>query len=70
MQVNLVFVKNHSTMDAVTQFMHDALNSFDQNRYTMGVFLDLSKAFDIIDYNFYTQENGYVWYTWTSIEMV
>jgi hypothetical protein len=43
------FRGNHSTIDALTEFVHDTLTSFENKEYTLGVFLDLSKAFDTID---------------------
>ena len=44
------FRKGHSTSDAVTQFMKDALLAYDKNEHTLAIFLDLSKAFDTIDH--------------------
>ena len=61
-----VFANNHSRIAAISQFVDDALTSFDQNKYTTGVFLDISKAFDII----YTQKNGYEWHTLTISDIV
>ena len=37
----------HSTIHAVTKFINDALLAkYDDNKFTIGVFLDLGKGFD------------------------
>jgi hypothetical protein len=45
------FRPKHSTTNAVCEFISNTLNSLDNNQTTLGVFLDLSKAFDTIDHN-------------------
>ena len=43
------FRKNHSTSHAATVMVENITKSFEDKEYTLGVFLDLSKAFDAID---------------------
>ncbi len=43
--------KNHFTSDAVTEFVKDTLLAYNGNKYNKAIFLDLSKAFDTINYN-------------------
>ena len=45
------FRKNHSTSLALLQILDKVSNAFDERKYTVGVFLDLSKAFDTVDHN-------------------
>lgn len=45
------FRSKHSTIDALTEFVQDTLKSFEDKEFTVGVFLDLSKAFDTIDHS-------------------
>jgi len=45
------FRQRHSTIHAVHQFVDDTMTASDNRKYTMAVFLDLSKAFDTIDHN-------------------
>lgn len=45
------FRPKHSTTHAVTEFISDTLNGFEHNKYTLALFLDLSKAFDTINHN-------------------
>ena len=45
------FRNNHSTVNAVSEFIGKVINGFDKGELTLGVFLDLSKAFDTIDHN-------------------
>ncbi len=44
------FRANRSTSMAVMELVEDISSSMDNNEYTVGVFLDLKKAFDTIDY--------------------
>ncbi len=45
------FRSNHSTIRAVNEFTDDVIASFENKENSLGVFLDLSKAFDTIDHN-------------------
>lgn len=45
------FVKGKNTTDAMVNFVTNAIIALDEKYKTVGVFLDLQKAFDCIDYN-------------------
>ena len=45
------FQTGHSTEHAIVQLVDQILESFEYNRYTLGVFIDLSKAFDTVDHS-------------------
>jgi len=43
--------RNHrSTNHAISEFLSNVLTDFDEKKYTLAIFLDLSKAFDTIDH--------------------
>ncbi len=44
------FRKSKSTETAIFSFLKDVASSIDQNEVPIGIFLDLSKAFDVIDH--------------------
>ena len=44
------FMKNKSTESATIDFTNNILNAFDSNKFTLGIFLDLSKAFDTVSH--------------------
>ena len=44
------FQKGHSTEHAIIQLIDQINNNFENNEFTVGVFIDLSKAFDIVDH--------------------
>ena len=45
------FRKNRSTTSAIIDLNDHVLKNFDKKYYTVGVFLDLKKAFDCVDHN-------------------
>ena len=45
------FQNGHSTDHAVGQLVDQTIESFENNKYTLGVFIDLSKAFDTVDHS-------------------
>ena len=45
------FRHGHSTINAMTELATNILQSFDDKMQTIGVFLDLSKAFDTINHS-------------------
>ena len=45
------FCKGHSTDPALIKLVDSICDSFNQNKYTLWVFIDLSKAFDTVDHN-------------------
>ena len=45
------FQTGHSTEHAIVQLIDQILESFEYNKYTLGVFIDLSKAFDTVDHS-------------------
>ena len=44
------FQAGHSTDHAIIHLVNEILQSFNENKYTLGVFIDLSKAFDTVDH--------------------
>ena len=44
------FRQGHSTIQAVSEFMSSILQGLEDKEFTLGLFLDLSKAFDTIDH--------------------
>ena len=45
------FQKQHSTDHVIVCLVNEILKSFENNCYTLGVFIDLTKAFDTVDHN-------------------
>ena len=44
------FQKGHSPEHAILQLVEQINQSFEKNEFTLGVFVDLSKAFDTVDH--------------------
>ena len=45
------FQTGHSTEHAIAQLVDQIYKAFEKNEYTLGVFIDLSKAFDTVDHS-------------------
>ena len=45
------FIPGKDTTHAILSLVHYVINSFEDNKLTCGIFLDISKAFDTIDHN-------------------
>ena len=50
------FGTGHSTDHALIELIHNIYDYFNQNKYTLGVFIDLTKAFDTVDHNIPTDK--------------
>ena len=44
------FQKGHSPEHAILQLVEQINQSFEKNKFTLGVFVDVSKAFDTVDH--------------------
>ena len=54
------FRSNHSTSLALMETVENITSSIDNGQYTAGIFIDLTKAFDIIDHAILIAET--LWY--------
>ena len=62
------FQGNNSTECAILQLTQDIISSFEKGEYTLGVFIDLSKAFDTVNIRFLLKKLQYYGIDGTALE--
>ena len=62
------FQRNNSTEYAILQLTRDITSSFEKGEYTLGVFIDLSKAFVTIDHQIVLKKLQYYGIDGTALE--
>ena len=62
------FQRNNLTEHAILQLTRDITGSFEKAEYTLGVFIDLSKAFDTADYQILIKKLQYYGIDGTALE--
>ena len=62
------FQRNNSTEHAILQLTRDITSSFEKGEYTLGVFIDLSKAFDTVDHQILIKKLQYYGIDGTALE--
>ena len=62
------FQRNNSTERAILQLTRDITGSFEKGEYTLGVFIDLSKAFDTVDHQILIKKLQYYGIDGTALE--
>ena len=50
------FQTSHSTEHAILLLVNQLYQSFDESKFTLGIFIDLSKVFDTVDYKILTKK--------------
>ena len=50
-QTQFGFQNAHSTEHAILQLVNQITEAFSQGKYTLGIFIDISKAFDTVNHN-------------------
>ena len=55
------FQMGESTEHAIVQLVDQILESFEYNKYTLGVFINLSKGFDTVDHSIRLKKTGIIW---------
>ena len=53
------FQKNNSTSYVIIELINQIAESFDAKKFTLGVFIDLSKAFDTVDHDILLEKIKY-----------
>ena len=56
------FRKGHSTKHALIELLNRIYDSFNENRYSLEVLIDLSKAFDTVNHNILIKKVKTLWY--------
>ena len=66
----MVFKPKCSTIDAISDLTYLVYKAFEENEIGIGIFLDLSKAFDTINHSIVIKKIRLVWYKGESLGLV
>ena len=58
------FRSGMSTTEALLDLVEEITTSLENNKYTVGVFIDLKKAFDTVDHDILCKQTAFLWFPW------